>query len=280
LLRYANRKQGGRHIPNVRRLLKYIQFRYDRDDHMPDADGPAERWVDGGLGDRYQDILTRLDELSPGNRHAYCHAIVISPDPEALAAWQEHQATVDAEREDIQPLVGDLRSSEGDLRPPDGDLRPSGEDLRPPDGDLRHVRFVKAVQDTLADWEEWRQERDQKPQIGPIEYSFVVHRPERDYGEQMHAHVIVAAATQDSMTGEYTPFYNNGREIEAFKEIAYRQLDRVFELERVRELPEPERAPEGLKGIVPEREIEFFSFFETQSTRGNEYDPQPSLEIE
>jgi hypothetical protein len=227
---YANRKQGGRRFPNVRRLLKYIQFRDDRDDHIPNAGGP-DRWVDGGLGDRYQAILTRLDELNPGNRHAYCHSIVISPDPEALA------------------------EVEGDPQ----------------------ARFVRVVQDTLAEWDDWRQEYDEKPQIGPIEYSFVVHRPERNYGEQMHAHVIVAAATQDAMTGEYTALYNNAREIDAFKEIAYRQLDRAFGLDREQERDRPEPEPEI---EVPEREIEFFSFFETQSTRGNEHDPQPSIEIE
>src|SRR4030066_138547 len=50
---------------------------------------------------------------------------------------------------------------------------------------------------------------DGRPQAGPLEYSLVVHRPERDYGEQMHAHVILAAATENALTGERTPLYNN-----------------------------------------------------------------------
>ena len=207
---YARTRRGSGSFPNVRGLLKYLQYRDTRDDHIPVAGGP-DRWVDGGLGTCYQHILARLDQLSPANRHAYCHAIVISPDPEALA------------------------QVEGDPS--------SGGDLRPPEGDLRQARFVEAVQATLEEWEAWRQEHDQRPQAGPLEYSFVVHRPERDYGEQMHAHVILAAATEHALTGERTPLYNNPAEIDACKEITYRQLDRVYELEREPERPEPEREP-------------------------------------
>ena len=38
------------------------------------------------------------------------------------------------------------------------------------------------------------------------------------------------------MTGDSTPLYNNQPEIEAFKEIIYRQLDRVFDLDREQSL--------------------------------------------
>jgi len=62
----------------------------------------------------------------------------------------------------------------------------------------------------------------------------VVHRPVREYGEQMHAHVILALATEDPMLGEVVPLYNNQPEIEAFKAITYR------ELERERERAEPD----------------------------------------
>jgi len=191
---YARSRRGSGHFPDVRGLLKYIQYRDTRDDHIAVAGGP-DRWVDGGLGSCYQHILARLDDLSGGNRHAYCHAIMISPDPEALA------------------------KVEGDPQ----------------------ARFVEAVKATLEEWEAWRQEHDAKPQVGPLEYSFVVHRPAREYGEQMHAHVILGAATEQAMTGERTPLYNNPAEIAAFKEIAGRQLDRVYGLER-----EPEREPPPL----------------------------------
>jgi hypothetical protein len=190
---YARSKRGGPHFPNVRGLAKYLQYRDNRNDHIPLAGGP-DRWVDGGLGACYQHILARLDELSPANRHAYCHALVLSPDPAAIA------------------------HVEGDPQ----------------------ARFVEAIRAALQEWEAWRLEHDDKPQAGPIEYSLVVHRPERDYGEQMHAHVLLAAATEDPLTRERTPLYNNRPEIETFKELVCRQLDRVYELDRERELPAPE----------------------------------------
>ena len=187
---YARTKKGGTHFPDVRGLLKYVQYRDDRDDHIPGGGGP-DRWVDGGLGDSYPKILARLDELSAGNPHAYCFAVVISPDPEAIA------------------------EIEGD---------PQG-------------RFVEAIRASMAEWQAWREEND-KPLAGPIEYTFVVHRPERNYGEQMHAHLILPAATENAMSGDLTPLYNNRTHIDALKEIVYRQLDRVYDLDQEREKPE------------------------------------------
>jgi hypothetical protein len=187
---YAQTKMGGSHFPDVRGLLKYVQYRDNRDDHIPRAGGP-DRWVDGGLGDSYPKILARLDELSAGNPHAYCFAVVISPDPETIA------------------------QVEGDP----------------------HARFVEAIKASISEWEEWREEHD-KPVAGPIEYSFVVHRPERHYGEQMHAHLILPAATENAMNGDLTPLYNNRPHVDAFKEIVYRQLDRVYDLDREQEKPE------------------------------------------
>ena len=187
---YAQTKKGGSHFPDVRGLLKYVQYRDDRDDHIPGGGGP-DRWVDGGLGDSYPKILARLDELSAGNPHAYCFAVVISPDPEAIA------------------------EIEGDPQ----------------------ARFVEAIRASMAEWQTWRDEHD-KPLAGPIEYSFVVHRPERNYGEQMHAHLILPAATENAMNGDLTPLYNNRAQIDALKEIVYRQLDRAYDLDLEREKPE------------------------------------------
>lgn len=136
----------------------------------------ANRWIDGGLGASYPQILARLDHLSPGNRDAYCFSVVISPDPEAMAAWRE--------RQDV-------------------------------DGDP-YERFVETIRETMEEWETWRLDNDPRPQAGRIEYSFVVHRPacpersrgEREYGEQMHAHLILPAATEHLATRDKTPFYN------------------------------------------------------------------------
>jgi hypothetical protein len=187
---YARSRKGGTHFPDVRGLLKYVQYRDNRDDHIPGGGG-LDRWVDGGLGDSYPKILARLNELSAGNPHAYCFAVVTSPDPEAIA------------------------EVEGDPQ----------------------ARFVEAIKASMAEWQAWREEHD-KPLAGPIEYSFVVHRPERNYGEQMHAHLILPAATENAMNGDLTPLYNNRPHVDAFKEIVYRQLDRVYGLEREQEKPE------------------------------------------
>ena len=189
---YARSRKGGAHFPDVKGLLRYIQYRDNRDDHIPHGGGP-DRWVDGGLGDNYPKILSRLDQLSAGNPHAYCFAVVISPDPEEIA------------------------KAEGDPQ----------------------ARFVEAVKASIAEWQAWRDEHD-KPLAGPIEYSFVVHRPERNYGEQMHAHLILPAATENAMNGDLAPLYNNRPQVDAFKEIVYRQLDRVYGLDRERELPDVE----------------------------------------
>jgi hypothetical protein len=207
---YARTKKGGTHFPDVRGLLKYVQYRDDRDDHIPGGGGP-DRWVDGGLGDSYPKILARLNELSAGNPHAYCFAVVISPDPEAIA------------------------EVEGDPQ----------------------ARFVEAIRASMAEWQNWRDEHD-KPLAGPIEYSFVVHRPERNYGEQMHAHLILPAATENAMSGDLTPLYNNRTHVDAFKEIVYRQLDRVYGLDRQQEKAEIklERELEPGLGLV-DREIPF-----------------------
>ena len=206
---YARSKRGSGSFSDVRGLLKYLQFRDNRDDHIPGAGGP-DRWVDGGLGTSYQAILARLDRLSPANPNAYCFTLVVSPDPEAMA------------------------QVEGDP----------------------HARFVEAVKTTLAEWEAWRQEHDRRSQAGPLEYSLVVHRPERDYGEQMHAHVILAAATENAMTGERTPLYNNRPDLDAFKAITYRELDRAYGLDRDRQ-PAPEIEPETPGKVQPERDIPF-----------------------
>jgi hypothetical protein len=213
---YARSKKGGAHFPDVRGLLKYLQYRDDRDDHIPGGGGP-DRWVDGGLGDSYPKILARLNELSAGNPHAYCFAVVISPDPEAIAAWRGSQ--------DVE--------------------------------DDPQAHFVEAVKASMAEWEMWR-EKNGKPQAGPIEYSFVVHRPERNYGEQMHAHLILPATTENAMNGDLTPLYNNRLHVDAFKEIVYRQLDRVYELDQEQAVPEIELEQTLETGLeFAEREIPF-----------------------
>lgn len=206
---YAKSKTGKGQFHNVRGLLKYLQYRDNREGYIPNAGGP-DRWVNGGLGANYQTILSRLDSLSTDNPNAYCFALVVSPDPQAMAN-----------------VNGDPQA-----------------------------RFVEAVQATITEWEDWREDHDKHPQAGNLEYALVVHRPERTYGEQMHAHVIIGAATEDPFTGTRTPLYNNRPEIEQFKQIMTRELDRVYELDREQDrqkTPEPEREPEPLSPIEIER---------------------------
>ena len=114
-------------------------------------------------------------------------------------------------------------------------ISPDPEAIAEVDGDPQ-ARFAEAVKASMAERQDWRDEHD-KPLAGPIEYSFVVHRPERNYGEQMHAHLILPAATENAMNDDLAPLYNNRPQVDAFKEIVYRQLDRAYGLDRERELP-------------------------------------------
>jgi hypothetical protein len=52
------------------------------------------------------------------------------------------------------------------------------------------------------------------------------------------------------MNGDLAPLYNNRRQVDALKEIVYRQLDRVYGLDRERELPAVElhRTDRGMPG--------------------------------
>ena len=140
---------------------------------------------------------------------------------------------------------------------------PDPEAIAEVEGDPQ-ARFVEAVKASLAEWELWREEHD-KPLAGPIEYSFVVHRPERNYGEQMHAHLILPAATENAMDGGLAPLYNNREHVDAFKEIVYRQLDRVYGVDREQEQPEQEHGDERRPGIsFGEREIPFHETLDTE----------------
>jgi hypothetical protein len=73
--------------------LKYLQYRNDRNGHIPQEDG-LERWVDRGLGQHYRDILKSCDQL--GSRSVLAWTWVISPAPDlmALVPEAERQALV------------------------------------------------------------------------------------------------------------------------------------------------------------------------------------------
>ena len=75
----------------------------------------------------------------------------------------------------------------------------------------------------------------------------------------MYKRQILAPASEDPLTGERTPLYNNPEHMEAFKEMTYRQLDRAFGLDREREAPEHTVEKEAAPRL-PDREIGFARF--------------------
>jgi len=44
---YARSRKGGTHFPDVKGLLRYIQYRDNRDDHIPTAAAPTAGWTAG-----------------------------------------------------------------------------------------------------------------------------------------------------------------------------------------------------------------------------------------
>ncbi len=70
------------------RLLKYVQYRDDRDQHIPQMDG-RERWVDRGLGDNYRAISRtcyRLSQDKANPDQVLARMLVVSPHPDLVAA--------------------------------------------------------------------------------------------------------------------------------------------------------------------------------------------------
>lgn len=113
-----------------------------------------------------------------------------------------------------------------------------------------------------------------------LPYSYVIHAHDDDRGiESPHAHVITAAMDRD---GE-RPFNVYPGDHLRTRQVAEEETEALFELERVRRLTpalelETEPEPE-----LPEREIEFFSFFGAQGPEGTveeDHDPQTFVESE
>jgi hypothetical protein len=70
------------------RLLKYVQYRDDRDQHVPQMDG-LERWYDRGLGDNYRTISRacfRLSQDKINQDQVLARMLVVSPHPDLVAA--------------------------------------------------------------------------------------------------------------------------------------------------------------------------------------------------
>jgi hypothetical protein len=107
--RKGNGKTGGHQ--QLKAKLKYLQFRDDRDGHIPQEQG-LERWENRGLGRNYREILKNCDQLSTRNVMAWTW--VISPDPilMSLVPEPEREALVKHLTEEIVEAYYTSRGAE------------------------------------------------------------------------------------------------------------------------------------------------------------------------
>lgn len=74
-------------------LVKYMQYRDDRDRHIPQMAG-VERWHDRGLGDNHRAITRRLMRLagdSTNHDRVLVRQMVVSPHPALMVALPPHK---------------------------------------------------------------------------------------------------------------------------------------------------------------------------------------------
>lgn len=74
-------------------LLKYVQYRDDRDNHIPQQAG-LDRWFERGLGHHHRAIARRLMTIAGDKRNkddVLVRMMVVSPHPDLMAALPEHQ---------------------------------------------------------------------------------------------------------------------------------------------------------------------------------------------
>lgn len=193
-------------------LLTYLQYRDDRDTHIPHAGGP-ERWVDCGLGGSWREVLNNAAELENHKTNTLLRSLVIRP-PQEMIARLEH---VDPERwADRRQLMHDL---------------------------VEHVMDAE-MERRGTDWPGGRQPMD-------LPYSYVIHAPDdKDGVESLHAHVITPATDRE---GERS-FNVYPKDVQHTREVAERETERLFELERVREFQ-----PELEQGRGPQADMEMCS---------------------
>ncbi|MBI5928209.1 MAG: hypothetical protein HY862_02790 [Chloroflexi bacterium] len=100
-LRYIKPKRTGRGqgTKGLRSMLKYLQYRNDRQGHIPS--GSQDRWVDRGLGLHHQAILKSCTDLT--SREVLAWTYVISPEPDLMALIPEKER-----RPFIQALTEDI----------------------------------------------------------------------------------------------------------------------------------------------------------------------------
>ncbi len=140
-------------------LLTYLQYRDDRDTHIPRAGGP-DRWVDCGLGSTWREILGSAAELENRKTNTLPRSLVIRPPQEEIALLEQVDPERWAERhERMHELVQRVMDAEMDRRG--------------------------------IEWPRGRQPMD-------LPYSYVIHAPDDKNGvESLHAHVITPAMDRD-----------------------------------------------------------------------------------
>lgn len=142
----------------ARGLLKYLEYRDDRINHIPRGGGP-DRWVDCGLGRNWREILDHAETLQ--SNRVLLRALIIRPPQEQLAELECYDPERWAQRrellEEVVHRVMDAEMERAGVPRPDGSKQPMD-----------------------------------------LPYSYVIHAPDDEQGlESPHAHVIVPAMDRD-----------------------------------------------------------------------------------
>ncbi|MBN1658276.1 MAG: hypothetical protein JXA93_07745 [Anaerolineae bacterium] len=210
-------------------LLTYLQYRDDRDTHIPRAGGP-DRWVDCGLGGNWREILNNLTELECQKTNMLLRSLVIRPPQAMIAELEQSDPARWADRRERM-----------------------------------HELVERVMADEMArrgiEWPGGRQAMD-------LPYSYVIHAPDDKNGvESLHAHVIVPAMDRDRL-GPFNVYPKDVQQTRAVAEREVDRLfglerDRDLErdgLQRDRELPgelDLDRDGPGLD-VDLDLEIDFF----------------------
>jgi hypothetical protein len=185
-------------------LLTYLQYRDDRDNHIPRAGGP-ERWVDCGLGGSWRQILDNAAELENSKTNTLLRSLVIRPPQEDIALLEKVDPERWAERrERMHELVQQVMGAEMERRG--------------------------------IEWPGGRQPMD-------LPYSYVLHAPEDKNGvESLHAHVITPAMDRNGERAfnVYPQDVQHTRQVAEQETERIYELERVHQLDRDAPQMEPE----------------------------------------
>jgi len=88
-VRYQTPK--GKGASKLKSLLRYFQYRDDRDGHIPQEQG-LERWVNHGLGSNFQAVAATCDALK--SDHVQAFTFVINPNPDLIQFVPEERREV------------------------------------------------------------------------------------------------------------------------------------------------------------------------------------------